>query len=66
MASNLALLANLAWCRTNFLTFLSYPIFFSDLLSSEVRIVTPTILVLPEIFFTAFKASKPELTCIVK
>ena len=32
-----------------------------NLLLNEVSVVTPTILVLPETFLTAFKASSPEL-----
>ena len=36
------------------------------LLSIEVRVVTPTNFILPETFFAAFNASKPELICIVK
>ena len=33
-----------------------------DLLSKDVSEVTPTSFVLPETFFAAFKASRPELT----
>ena len=50
MASNFALLANLAWRWTNFLTSLLKPISFRALLSNELNIVTPTNLVLPDAF----------------
>ena len=41
-------------------------IFKKDLLSRDVRIVTPTKFVLSETFLAAFKASNPELICIVR
>ena len=66
IASNLALEASLACCKTTFLTSLLKPIPLSALSSKEVRIVTPTNFILPDIFFAALRASKPELTCIVK
>ena len=65
MASNFALFASLACCRTIFLTSLLYPISFKCLLFREVKIVTPVNFVLPETFLAAFNASRPELICIV-
>ena len=35
-------------------------------ISKEVKVVTPTNFILPETFFAAFNASKPELIWIVK
>ena len=66
IASSLALEANLAWWRTNFSIFLSNPISFKLLLSKEVKIVTPTNLILPAFFLAAFNACRPELIWIVK
>ena len=65
-ASKFAFVANLACCNTIRSTFLLNPISFNDLLSREVRIVTPISLVLPETRLAALRASKPELICIVK
>ena len=65
IASSFALDANLAWWYTNFFTFLLNPICLKDKLFREVRTVTPTSFVLPETFLHAFKASSPELICIV-
>ena len=65
IASNFALAANLAWCKTNFLTSRLKPISFKDLLSNEVRIVTPIIFVRPATFFVALIASRPELIWMV-
>ena len=48
------------------MTSLLKPISFKALLSSEVKIVTPINLVLPEIFLLALRASNPELIWIVK
>ena len=65
MASNFAFTASLVWWRTNFFTSLSKPISLSDLLSNDVNIVTPIILVSPETFLAAFNAFNPELMWIV-
>ena len=66
MASNFALLANLAWLNTISFTFFPNPISFNALSSSEVRTVTPTNFVFPETFLAAFRASNPEFIWIVK
>ena len=54
------------FAKADLRTFLSNPISFKALLSNDVNIVTPTILILPDTFFAALRASKPELMCIVK
>ena len=59
-ASRAALFASFAWCATKFFTDLLYPINLRSLLFNEVKVVTPTIFILPETFFTALNAAKPE------
>ena len=60
MASKLALLANLACLSTISLKSLLKPISSKDLLSNEVKTVTPINFVLPETFLAALSASRPE------
>ena len=65
IASKFAFLANIACFNTTLFIFPLYPISLRDLLSKDVRVVTPINLTLPATFLVACNASNPQFMWIV-